>query len=51
MHETHLGQTSPGRGGGSEGEKKAVIRSACQGNDTVKKEERRNSLQSHYFVP
>lgn len=45
MHETHLGQTSPGRGwgGGREGEKKAVIRSACQGNDRVKKGERRNT--------
>lgn len=45
MHETHLGQTSLGRGGGggSEGKKRAVIRSACQGNDTAKKGERHDT--------
>lgn len=45
MHETHLGQTSPGRGGGggSEGKKKVVIRSACQGNGMAKKGERHST--------
>lgn len=48
MHETHLGQTSLGRrggggGGGSEGKKRAMIRSACQGNDTAEKGERHNT--------